>query len=179
MSKGSMGGRLTLIAVLIPVLGLVALVGRAEYAARHGPTWTIPIEGYDPRDLLRGRYLQYRFAFDWQGENTCGPDSESGLGRDPEPGCCLCLTRSTADGVDPPVRQTWCGEAEDLCDGALRAEDVVPPLRYYVPEERALELERALRDRDAALELRIDPEGRPAIRELLLDGRPWREVLGD
>ena len=49
--------RLTVIAVIIPLLGLIALIARSEFAVRSGPTWLIPITGYDPRDLLHGRYL--------------------------------------------------------------------------------------------------------------------------
>ncbi len=173
MTTRDLAGRLTAIAVLIPLLGLLALIGRAEYAVRHGPTWVIAIEGYDPRDLLHGHYLRYRYAFSFQGEDTCGTPSSL------DPACCLCLTRTSADGRNPAVRQVWCSEADDVCDGVLRVEDVQPQQRYYVPEDRALELEEALRTRGAALELTIGPDGRPAVRDLLLEGRPWREVLGE
>jgi uncharacterized membrane-anchored protein len=177
MTQSPTRGRLTTIAVLVPVLGLIALIGRSEYAVRHGPTWAIPIEGYDPRDLLHGHYLQYRYQFKWQGEDTCGVRSTTE--RDLEPVCCLCLTRDRPDGFDPAVRQIWCEDAEATCDGVLRVESVIPPLRYYVPEDRAFALEEALRTRGAALELRISPEAQPAIRGLLLDGRPWDDLQGD
>jgi uncharacterized membrane-anchored protein len=171
-----MSGRLTMLAVLVPVLGLAVLVGRAEYAVRHGPAWTIPIEGYDPRDLLHGHYLQYRYRLRWDGIDTCGaqPYGERG----PVPGCCLCLTRDGASTYDPFVRQVACDDAPAICEGTLRAEGLVPPLRYFVPEDRGLALEEALRTHEAAIELAVSPSGEPAVRELVLDRRPWRDVLG-
>jgi hypothetical protein len=169
-------GRLTLLAVLVPVLGLAALVGRAEYAVRHGLVWTIPIEGHDPRDLLHGQYLQYQYRLRWQGIDTCGVGQYGGHAL--VPGCCLCLTRDTADGYDPFVRQVLCEAAADQCQGSLRAEGMLPPQRYFVPEDRAKALESALRAHEAAIELTASPTGEPAVRELLLDRRPWRDVLG-
>jgi hypothetical protein len=170
-----MSGRLTMLAVLVPVLGLAVLVGRAEHSQRNGPVWTIPIEGYDPRDLLHGQYLQYRYRLRWQGTDTCGVMAHGG--HEPAPGCCLCLTRDTADGFDPFVRQVSC-EAASQCEGTLHAEAMRPPLRYFVPEERAQDLESALRAHDAAIELSVSPTAEPAVRELVLDRRPWRDVLG-
>jgi GDYXXLXY protein len=171
-----MSGRLTLLAVLVPVLGLAVLVGRAEYAGSHGRVWTIPIEGYDPRDLLHGQYLQYRYRLRWQGPASCGATVYGG--NEPVPGCCLCLTRDTADGYDPFVRQVSCEEATGSCQASLHSETVVPPLRYFLPEDRAQDVEAALRTHDAAVELTVTPQGEPAVRELLLDRRPWRDVLG-
>lgn len=169
-----MKGRLTILAVAVPLLGLLALVGRAQYATQHGLVWTIPIEGYDPRDLLHGRYLQYRYRLHWDGVDTCGDTFASA--REPAVGCCLCLTRVAVDGYDPHVRQLHCDEAETICDGMLRSESMLGPQQYFVPEDRALELETALREREAAIELAIDPQRNAAVRELLLDRRPWREV---
>lgn len=170
--------RLTRVAVIIPLLGLLALIGRAEVAVRSGPTWQIAIEGYDPRDLLHGRYLRYRYRFNWQGPDTCGEPAGEEASRKPDRQCCLCLSRDNREGIDPPVSQVWCDDV-DQCDGWLRAESVAGGQRYFVPEDRARELEDALRERDAALELTCGPNGEPAIRDLLLDGRPWRDVVGD
>jgi hypothetical protein len=160
--------------VIIPVVGLLVLVGRAEWAVRSGPSWHVAISGYDPRDLLHGHYLRYRFDFTWAGESTCGPEEGKAL----TDGCCLCLTRTNERGIDPTVRQVSCDTARQ-CDGWLRSETVRPPLRHFVPEDRARELELALAERQASLELVCTPAGKPAIRELYLDGRPWREALAE
>ena len=163
------------LAVIIPVLGLLVLIGRAEYAVRSGESWLIPITGYDPRDLLHGHFLRYQFQFNWQGIDTCGSSFERSL----DASCCLCLNRNNERGFDPPVSQMDCEQAQETCDGWLHSASVMPPLRYFVPEEQALNLEQQLQTKPAWLQLTCGPEGTPAISELYLDGHPWREVLAN
>jgi uncharacterized membrane-anchored protein len=165
--------RWTMIAVLVPLLGLGVLVGRAEVATRNAPVWTIPITGVDPRDLLHGQYLEYQYRLRWVATDTCGaPD-----GPRPTPGCCVCLTRSGADGVDPFAQQIDCDTPEPRCESIVRADGMLPPQRYFVPEASARALEQELRTRDAALRVTATPQRELAVGELLLDGRPWRELV--
>lgn len=160
--------RLVVIAAVVPVLGLGGLVLKAELAVRSGPTWTLPISGYDPRDLLHGHYLRYRFDLDLtQPAPSCGGDQQ------PEPGCCLCLT---GPKDDPIVQQIDCDDRE-VCDGWLHSAELAPPLRYFVPEDAALDLEQALRVHATALQVTTTPAGTAAIGELTLEGRPWREIV--
>jgi uncharacterized membrane-anchored protein len=171
-------------AALLPVVGLLVLVARAEVAVRSGPVFRVPIKGYDPRDLLHGQYLQYQFEFSWQGADDCryarsseprSSDEERSL----QSGCCLCLTGL---GFEPNARHVDCENEELSCDALLTVTEVLPPLRYFVPEDRAKSLERALNDSDAAppsVEFALPAGGKPAIKELYLGDAPWREVLGD
>lgn len=160
------------VAVIVPLVGLLVMVGQAELGRQSGETWRIPIGGFDPRDLLHGRYLRYQFQFDWRDTSTCGTATR------PDPDCCLCLGRSSSGGSNPSVRQVSCQEARQ-CDDWLRAGPLRPPLRYFVPEDRALALENALRERAAAIDVQRGVGGQPAIGMLYLDGRPWREALDD
>lgn len=167
-----MSTRLTTLAVLVPVLGLALLAARAEVAQRGGRVWTIPIEGFDPRDLLHGQYLRYQYRFNWRGAATCGPDDQL------QPGCCLCLTRVADDGHDPQVRQVDCDSVPPICEDHLQSTAMLPPQKHFIPEDRGRDLEQALRRHDAAIELVAGPTGAPAVRELVLDRRPWRDVIG-
>lgn len=167
--------RWTAIAVVVPVLGLAVLIGRAEYKSRHGATWTIPIEGYDPRDLLHGQYLQYQYRFHWRGQDSCG-EVDAGE-RKLTAGCCLCLVRDD-DGFDPFVHQVLCGDESVSCDSRVQSVSMMPPRRYFIPEDRGGDLENALRNHDAALELTVSPDLEPAVGELMLDRKPWRDVIG-
>ena len=174
-----------LIALAIPVLGLLALVIKAELRASATETWEVAIRGYDPRDLLRGQYLRYRFDFERGGQDECGPSAEhsdaSVRGRvQPEElsdECCLCLQRSAPGALGAQVRQVECDGADERCEDVLQVQSIRSPLRYFIPEDRASELERALGERAASLVLRVDPAGAPADQQLLLDGEPWREAL--
>ena len=179
----------TAIAAILPVLGIAALIVRAEVKVRTGVEWLLGIEGYDPRDLLSGHFLRYRYAFVWEGEDSCGdqpPDDGPALSwrgrRSPVPGtaagCCVCLLRRGEGLVEPGARLVRCDEVEDQrCDGALQADDVIDPQKYFVPEDRALALEQALRGRTAAVSVSLRRGAPPAVKDLYLDGKPWREAL--
>ena len=54
-----------LAAFALPLAGLAALWGWSDHLSRQGTDWLVPVAGYDPRDLLRGHYVQ--FAYDWPG----------------------------------------------------------------------------------------------------------------
>jgi uncharacterized membrane-anchored protein len=175
----------TWFAALLPMLGLVALVVRAEVAVHFGATYRIPIRGYDPRDIFRGQYLRYEFDFDWQEDASC-PSAGLGDGeiqaparhlQRPEAGCCLCLTRTLPNGFNPKVRQVDCADGGITCDDWIHSSDVIPPLRYFVPENRAEDLQRALSTEHPSIEISLPRSGKPAIKELYLGDKPWRKVL--
>lgn len=163
------------LAVLLPLVGILSLIARGELLLRAGKSFRIGMTGYDPRDLLSGHFLQYAYDLDWQGESTCGALGQSGQPLGLDAACCICLTRRGEDEY-PAARQVAC-EAASVCDGWLHSASLVPPRRYFIPEDRASALEAALRHSQASLEVSASPEGEPALGELYLDGRPWREVL--
>jgi uncharacterized membrane-anchored protein len=163
------------VAVLVPMLGLLLLVARAEVLLRSSESFRVAISGYDPRDLLHGHYLQYTFDLDWHGESTCGRLA-GGVPLGLDASCCVCLTTDVDADTQAQARQVACDQVS-TCDGWLQSATLTPPLRYFVPERHASELEEALRGRQAALTVTCGPGGQPAIGELSLDGKPWREVI--
>ena len=165
-----MNQRLLLVAVIFPILGLLALIGRAELNLRSGRPWELKISGYDPRDLLSGHYLRYQYQFDRSFyDDTCGG------GETIDPGCCLCL--APRDGTrEPVVQSVQCG-AVDSCLSWLRGSDVAGEQRYFIPAERAAELERALREHSASLRVSVTDDGTLAVDTLLLGGVPWQDKL--
>lgn len=165
------------LAVVLPMLGLVVMVARAELLLRSGASFRIGIEGYDPRDLLHGHYLQYRFRFAWQGESSCG-QLTGGVPTDLDPSCCICLSSNVSSNTLAQARQVACDQVSG-CDGWLHAASLSPPLRYFVPERQAADLEDALRGREASLTVTCGPDGQPAMGDLYLDGQPWRDLLDE
>jgi len=55
-----------ILALVLPIAGLAALWGWSDCKSRQGTDWDVPVAGYDPRDLLRGHYVE--FTYDWPGE---------------------------------------------------------------------------------------------------------------
>jgi uncharacterized membrane-anchored protein len=154
----------------LPLASIVMAIVRAEARRAQAEEWTFVATGYDPRDLLHGRYV--RFRMDVQEDRTQA-DLACSNG---DPNCCLCLTKVTGSEV-PRTRRTRCEDAA-RCDGRLQARSLDRIDRYYVPEERANELDA--RVRDAANEgrlrvvLSIDPTGRAEVIELRIAGERVR-----
>jgi uncharacterized membrane-anchored protein len=151
-----------LLALALPVVVLLAMMVRSEIILALGRDYEVNIDGFDPRDLLRGQYLRYRVRWNWSSPQQRCPE------------CCLCLV-DTSTVIDPPV--TSCS-----CELAARGSTFITPAaleglgKYYIPEGTGPHLERAIRDRRASLRIAVGRSGAVVVRDLLIDGVPWREV---
>lgn len=160
-----MNARFTSMAVLLPILALAVGIARSEHHLSNEQTWRLAVEGYDPRDMLRGRYLRYRLKRD--------PADPPGNCSDDDRDCCLCLT-SAGEGKAAHTRRLTCDAARAQCDAVLPTRYLRSMRRYYVPEDRARELERrfidAAVDGQAHILVAIDDSGEPHVRRLELRG---------
>jgi hypothetical protein len=160
--------RFALVAVSLPLLAIVLGIVRAERFLGRTRDFVFEIGGYDPRDLLRGHYLQFTLRAEPLPVREPCVDEPAGT-------CCLCVTRTEPDQVSTIERAT-CSTARAACDAALPLGVLVRPFRYYVPEGRAAELEQRIHDarqRQAARAVvAVGAEGDVQVRELLVDGQP-------
>jgi hypothetical protein len=161
-----MSRRAVLVAVALPLLAIVLGIVRAELFLTGTRDFVLEMRGYDPRDLLRGHYLQFRLQVDPLHEREpCDPATGEA--------CCLCLTRAAPGALSVAERAT-CATARTVCDGALPLEVLARGHRFYVPEARAAELERRVRAAmargGAHAVLAIGPDGTLRVRELRVDG---------
>ena len=151
------------LAVALPLLAVVLGIVQAERFRGRAQDFVFEIGGYDPRDLLRGRYLQFRLRVDPV------PEREPCVGDD----CCLCLTRGEP-GALSGVALATCATARVDCDGALPAAVLDTPYRFYVAEAQAEDLEQELRAaaerRAARAVVAVDPSGAAQIVALRIDG---------
>ena len=53
---------LKILALILPVLVPLLLAGKIVYERAMAPVHLVRIEGYDPRDMLYGHYLRFRFT---------------------------------------------------------------------------------------------------------------------
>lgn len=159
-----------LLIVMIPFILLCLLIARAEYHLSTGAQWDFAITGYDPRDLLRGHYLQFRVIYDWQEpQNECSGRTS----------CFYCLTDVNEQA---PKVQIVDAHTAKQCDGFMQYDDLQEPLnRFYIAETQAKLAEDILRqarlDNTAYLRLSINKDGVPRIVDLLIDGWPLEELL--
>lgn len=131
--------------LLLPTLLLAGWAASIALQRVAQPTLRIAIVGYDPRDLLRGHYLQFRL------------DLAAG-----ESAPCACLDANPADALRPLVRAVACDAPPTPAACPHFIESPRQTFRYYATQERALELEKLLRDK---------PGGAAALTHFHGDGR--------
>ena len=170
--------------LLLPTLILGGLVLKNEEALSSAQIWRVKITGFDPRNLLYGHYLNFRFDWNWKNKDrsACVPNTE----------CCLCLeTQSEANGgAVPQVSYKTCPAAAAQCPGHLpvqanllkHTDNLFNPEgrnQYFVPEDSAKSLEKLLRDNKnvLAIDLKIKSSGNTQLGELTIDTMPWHEWL--
>lgn len=153
-----------LVVLALPLVALLAMMIRSELILARGLEFEVSIDGYDPRDLLRGQFLRYRVRWNHSGGE---------LGECPE--CCLCLPRDTGT-VDPRVSSLQCNSVGH-CAAFIKPAALDGLGQYYIPEGMGPPLERAIRERRASLRIAVGHGGDVVVRDLLIDGQPWREVI--
>jgi uncharacterized membrane-anchored protein len=169
-------------ALALPVLALAGLVGHQELLLANARILSVPLTGFDPRDLLRGHYIRAQMDWDWENAPSVGEyEAVDGalcvLAEAPKPRVRFVAGWRTGDRTDTDCRLVIAGTARapsrfvpsklDNGDGAVQ---------FYVPEARASDLEKLMRERPGSLtvDLAVRADGAAAIRALRVEG----EVLG-
>ncbi|WP_162291027.1 GDYXXLXY domain-containing protein [Erythrobacter colymbi] len=125
-----------LAAVVAPVLGLAALWLQSDRTYHTGTEWEVPIQGYDPRDYLRGHYAE--FQYDWPGYDEFRGDAPS----------VLCL-EGKAPVIAKAVRDAQpCAHPVQSTIDTVYGWDGLRRGRLYIGQERAAQLQEQLRNRD-------------------------------
>jgi hypothetical protein len=151
-----------LFAALLPLVGYIGSIGPAEAQRLGAPTIQVAIEGYDPRDMFRGHYLQYRVSTEGRRERDAYP---------------MHACAGPARGAVSPVYLFDAQASEGLCQYALPVHFVQGLHRFYVQQTSAPELEKALMGGRAQVTLRVISDTHVAVEHLLIDGKPWRSAL--
>lgn len=149
-----------IIAVSIPIAILLALTTYNEYLSRTLPEVVLPIEGYDPRDLLAGHYLTFRIKYEASTQCTVKEHSQADM-------CVSPKQELMESGPNPSCKQWIRGH----CVGGTFQSDLN---RYYVPQEKARDLEKALLNGEASVRISVG-SGNAIIKDLLIKGRSWKE----
>ena len=140
-------------------------IAREEHA-RRTHTVRLPVEGYDPRDLLSGHYVQFRLRAETEAQALVGGVDEGGA-------VDLCL-EAGADGLQHVVR---VARGSDGCAaGFVRARRTrggavrVDVDRFYVPEARAGAVARVAAGPRTYLLATLDAQGGVHVVDLVVEG---------
>jgi uncharacterized membrane-anchored protein len=155
-----------ILALLVPIIALAIMTGSRHYRQQAGLELILPIQGYDPRDLLSGHYLQYRV--DYGVEKNCdysvaGP-------------AVICIRPAAAFSLGDQASSSCEVFIRGRCE---RGRFLAGIERFYIPESDAEELDQRARDKEGALLLSVDSNGNAVIKDLLFNGEPWRSVVHD
>jgi hypothetical protein len=157
-----------LAAFALPLAGLAALWGWSDYLSRQGTDWLVPVAGYDPRDLLRGHYVQ--FSYDWPGLD------DTGLAADVLADLCLHGTAPRLERVSRPASGSRCAHLARAADADRSYPTGLLSGRVYIAQTQSDELTRKLGDPDLRgfVVLRQREDGTITPRELRF--RPLTEA---
>jgi uncharacterized membrane-anchored protein len=158
------------IALALPLIVLVLLIGRGEYISRSGHKWRVRISGYDPRDLVHGHYLRYRINWSWSSGEPSERDSDA----------VFCLNRGGDQTRLPePTVELVPRSQRSSCRSWFPHETEESLRRFYIPEDKGLAFERAVREETCYIVLAVSPTGQVVVEDLLIKDTSWRNVLRD
>jgi len=152
------------LALLCPLLILGGQAASNIWKTTSGTEVVLPIQGFDPRNLLSGHYLQYRIDFGI--ENLC--ESQASVSW-------VCLD-PRKEFLVPPGKNQCSQFIVGSCDTGRFSAGIE---RFYVPEAEALALERAVIRGAGSVILSVQDDGTTLVKDLLIEGKPWRELDTD
>lgn len=150
-----MNNRLFIICALIfPILALLLSVGYREYLAQAGEKVILPIEAYDPRDILSGHYLTYRVNYGI--DNMCS--SQDFLKK----AVFLCLDPKQFTYEEPQNCKVFIA---GFCEYGRFIAGIE---RFYIPEQKIAFYAQKLREGNAKVVLSIK-DGNAQVVDLLIE----------
>jgi hypothetical protein len=177
---------LKIVTLFLPVIVMALLIGMHSNNKESGNEWRIPVTGYDPRDLLRGHYLTFRYDWNWDDRMNVACSGQS---------CALCLQENGASGsYNPKVYVSMPEVGKKQCDGFIKGyssrsrhfeigtREGNGLRRYYIPEADAGRLDALLRraDQDGHkfdMGLRVNNAGQAFIEQMYIDGIALEEWI--
>lgn len=161
---------LRLTSLALPLVALAASWAFTHHKAQQGTIWAVPVSGYDPRDLLRGHYITYRY--NW-------PGMPAQDGRDYISAVCIKGTAPVINtatslnefGMPPSQARPECTIVARTAPGSV-SENGLANGKIYIAQTKAAGLERQLADPkfEALIHVRIRDDG--IVTPLELEFRP-------
>lgn len=171
-----------LASLIIPLLILFGIVLKTEFDIFIGERILVEVEGYDPRDILRGRYIVFRYKWDFDQNKTRAYQerNENSSKRKSTNDDYLCLM---ANKKVYPIQED---EDQHLCRYVVRGDfyegfNQRPEFslgleKFYVPEKYAQMIEKEFMQKSGKIAIVINGQKRAVLLDLIIDGKSWKEM---
>jgi uncharacterized membrane-anchored protein len=172
-----MNKKILIFALAFPLAVFIAITIYKQAKITMGQEIILPISGFDPRNILAGHYLIFRIDYGL-GDDTACSDWEN------DSKAYVCMNKD----VDKPDEYhssltTYTTEADILADRCTaiikgkceKGRFTANIEKFYIPEENARSLDRAVRNRQGKIVLSVTKGGSVAVKDLLIDGKSWRK----
>lgn len=165
--------RTLILALVLPWVILLGLFAYNTVARVQAQSWLLPVEGYDPRNLVYGHYVLARFKW---------PQTEAESPGCTGPDCCLCL--GAENMIAQPFTLRYASRMDcalipsATCTGHIALKNTLwdQGFKIYLAQEDGPVAEKYLRDPAYAnritVQTFIDTKGRLTLGDLHVDGVP-------
>lgn len=173
--------RTGIILMAFPLAVFLILVFMNTMAQNNGSSWHIKITGYDPRDILQGHYITYRYEWNYD-EKAGAACTERGKNST----CCLCVNESGTGHVNPKISRFDCARdwRQQSCSAVIKSKNrygrtIYPSTKYYIDQNYALKVEQLIREakNDFYIDLSVTENGAAVIRDMYVGDMPLKEYL--
>lgn len=161
--------RLICLVIPIIILGYIAL--STNHKQNSGTLWRVDITGYDPRDLLHGRYIRYQIDWAKYGAVTTTRASTK----------TLCLNKAPEGGIEPIISlDTAANCASTIYAGKTAKNWNYQGRRYQIPEKYADALDKAFADRKNkfSIDIRVH-QNKLYVGDLYMNGKAVKDNYHD
>jgi uncharacterized membrane-anchored protein len=173
-----MSKRNLIFALAFPILVLAALIIYKQASVMIGKEIILPITGFDPRDILSGHYLIYRIDYGINSNDLCHDYDNTNtnvyicLKKDNKnPDAYTSIINSYSNPADLEDTECFALIKGKCKDGRFTAGIE----KFFIPEGYANSLDRAVRNRQGKIVLSVTKGGSVAIKDLLIDGKSWKD----
>ena len=161
------------IAIILPIIVMLSWIFLLQLPVLMGTEIRLKIEGYDPRDILSGHYLQYQVNFDIP--PFCDATSPESLVTK-----CVCLTQPK--NTKEIAKATWvgnCSERPSSCTVYIQGDCQYSRFtagieRFYFPETFKIDVI----PKDANVVLKV-LDGKASVQNIEVNGIPLLESKND
>ena len=173
---------LRITAFVFPLIVLMGIAGVSEYHLKTGRTLVLPVEGYDPRDLLSGRYLMYKINYGLK----CPERTQENLrcGKQNRLRCTPSAGKVRAYMCFEPEKYITFFNPPENCSFFLKGRCLPNKTfytrtdRYYLPEKQAQKIEQIFRaGKKKSVVLSVTKTGRAFAKDILIDGKSLQNLI--